>query len=196
MLPVILYSEDWDGPELSPTSFVWSSTNPGVAGVDSAGLITAHAPGTATIGASYGALSDSFTLSVRDWNIPEMLAQLDAIAFFGIDTTGTAPAREQRRYARAFLSSATREIWLELHVDVPPEANDERRLETTLSRELIAPGGSVTAENIQVLATLDSSELVIAHPLLTSPPPLQPGAYEVRIRRGSVVIQSSSFEVQ
>lgn len=195
MLPAPLYADDHDGPELSPTSFVWSSTNPSVAAVDSTGLITALAPGSTTIGASYGEFSDSFTMTVRDWNIPEMMAQLEAIEFFGVEARGAAPPRAQRAYDERFLSTSGRDIWLELGIDLPPEANDERGLAATLSRDLIAPDGSVSIETIELTAP-DSRELVITRPLVSSPAALQLGTYEVKIRRGSVVIQSASFVVQ
>ena len=45
----------------------WSSSNPAVASVDSAGLVTTGAPGSAEISASFGGLTASSSLRVIDW---------------------------------------------------------------------------------------------------------------------------------
>jgi hypothetical protein len=45
----------------------WSSSNPAVASVDSAGLVTTGAPGSAEISASFSGLTASSSLQVMDW---------------------------------------------------------------------------------------------------------------------------------
>lgn len=57
-------ARDAAGAVLAGRSFAWSSTNPGVAGVSGSGIVTAHAPGSATIAAVSDGIRGEVAVSV------------------------------------------------------------------------------------------------------------------------------------
>lgn len=58
-------ARDADGQVIAGTSFIWQVSNDTIASVSPAGVVTGHAPGTATLSASAGGITGQATIVVR-----------------------------------------------------------------------------------------------------------------------------------
>jgi uncharacterized protein YjdB len=76
---------DAQGNQLSSRTFVWTSTNAGVATVD-AGIVTAVAPGSATIMATTGGKSDTATITVTLTPVASITVTPGVLSMFPAET--------------------------------------------------------------------------------------------------------------
>jgi uncharacterized protein YjdB len=116
------------GKQVVTSGVTWQSSNPGVATVSDAGILTAIAPGTVTVTAAYQGVTGSLTITVADVTV-------SAITLYG--TTSVTRGGTTQLMATAVLGDGSMRIvtnfaaWASLNTDIATVSSSG--LVTTLS---------------------------------------------------------------
>jgi len=135
------------GKQVVTSGVTWQSSNPGVASVSDAGILTAIAPGTVTITASYQGVTGSLTVTVANVTV-------SAVTLYG--TTTVTRGGTTQLTATAVLGDGSRRIvtnvgaWASLNTDIATVSASG--LVTTLST---AGTATITATYLGATGSVD-----------------------------------------
>jgi uncharacterized protein YjdB len=146
------------GKQVVTSGVTWQSSKPGVATVSDAGILTAVAPGTVTVTATYQGVTGSLTVTVADVTV-------SAITFYG--TTTVTRGGTTQLTATAVLGDGSMRIvtnfaaWASLNTDIATVSAGG--LVTTLSRwnrhhhgDVLGPSGRGLLSTGQVVGLVGS----------------------------------------
>ena len=135
------------GKQVVTSGVTWQSSNPGVATVSDAGILTAIAPGTVTVTAAYQGVTGSLTVTVADVTV-------SAITLYG--TTTVTRGGTTQLMATAVLGDGSMRIvtnvaaWASLNTDIATVSSSG--LVTTLST---AGTATITATYLGATGSVD-----------------------------------------
>lgn len=193
--PTPVYDADWRDKPSAPgdSDYSWRSSDESVATVSSYGIVTGVRPGQTRIIASYGGVTAGTDVTVVDWDIPPIKANVTNILFFRASTS-EVPKVGERKYETQFAAADGGSIHAELNVDVP-QTISERELRTIVSYVLTRSDGSVVLESSWSIRVEPTWKEQAWNWSLDPGKGLAPDTYRIEFRYENKPIGSGTFTV-
>ena len=137
-------------------------------------------------------------MSVADWDVPAMKAQVDSIKLFPFSGTSNPPDFKDRKYVPADTavdSSTTKTLWVEFTFDIN-ESDKDRALTASFRQVLtnLSTGAELSDVPFSMTAQRDWPGIVQTVPLTF--PSISAGSYRIDLKHMDRVIGSRTFSIK